>query len=66
MKDGDARDSVIILLITCRTYLKCSDQATVAGNGMHSSNLSGLGQGACWAEEVHVCLCVCNMSVVLL
>lgn len=29
MKSGDARDSVIILLIACRCYLKGSDQVSI-------------------------------------
>lgn len=52
MSNGDIRDSVITLLITCKIYLKCSDQVSVTGNRIHSSDLSGLGHEASWGEEV--------------
>lgn len=67
MSDGDARDSVIALLVTCRTYLKCSNQESVTDNRIHPSDLSGLGHVTSWGEEVFcVLVCVCIMSLMLL
>lgn len=63
MNDGDARDSVKILLITCGTCLKCRDQVSVAGNRIHSSNLGGLGRVGGGGA---LCARVCNMSLLYL
>lgn len=64
MNGGDARDSVITL-ITCRISLTCSDPVSVTGNGIHSSNLSGLGRVAS-GLRCSVCCCVCNTALMLL